>query len=194
MMKLKLSLRKSKKYYSTHTFASHCGYCGTSYSSPTWPKLCACCSNTTFRNPIPVAVGLLPFVNENHKFGLLLVERAIKPCIGEFCLPGGFIDWGESWQEAISREIFEETTVITHPDEWILADTHSTPDGTRVLIFGKSRIVRSISDFKNFKPGTETNSIKIGDSKHKLCFSLHQEVYNKWFTSKYWLLQENKLE
>lgn len=194
MMKLKLALRKSKKYYSTHTFASHCGYCGTSYSSAIWPKLCACCSNTTFRNPIPVAVGLLSFVNENDEFGLLLVERAIKPCIGEFCLPGGFVDWGESWQHATSREVFEETGIITDPEEFVLVKTRSTLDGTRVLIFGASKKLRKISELEKFKPSQETNSIKIGLIGHKLCFSIHQEIYDDWITGYHSFVSNDKLE
>lgn len=194
MMKLKSTLKKSKKYYSTHTFASHCGYCGTSYSSNTWPKLCTCCSNTTFRNPIPVAVGLLSFLNKNNEFGLLLVERAIKPYIGEFCLPGGFVDWGESWQEATSREVFEETGIVTDPDEFGLANVHSTPDGTRILIFGASKKLRQISELENFKPSIETNSIKIGLIGHKLCFSLHQQVYDNFLSEYHSFICNNKLE
>lgn len=160
---------------------SHCSSCGSKYTSAKWPKFCGCCDNTVFRNPIPVAVGLIPIISTNNKRGLLLVERAIKPCIGELCLPGGFIDWGESWQEAASREVFEETSLQTDPNEFNLAGTHSTPDKTRILIFGYSKKVRHINELQTFKPTTETSSIKLGLASDKLCFSLHQEVFDSWF-------------
>lgn len=180
--------RFSKKYCSKPVFTpnSHCGFCGTAYQkvgTVSWPLKCSSCNNITFRNPIPVAVGMLPFITNEQKFGLLLVQRGIKPFIGELCLPGGFVDWGESWQEAITREIFEETNVITDPNEFLLQDLHSTPDNTRILIFGISRKLRNIKEIENFKPTNETDSVLIGDQFTQLCFSLHQKVYNDWFKS-----------
>lgn len=162
-------------------FATYCGYCGAGYGSDQWPKVCHCCKNTTFRNPIPVAVGLLPFVTLEEKYGLLLVRRNIKPFVGELCFPGGFIDWGESWKQAISREVREETQIDTDPNEFDLMDVHSTPDNTRVLIFGVTRKIRSHELLKNFRLTNETSEVLIGSSTTELCFTLHQIVYNDWF-------------
>lgn len=183
LLKFKKYKNLSKTYCSKQLTSpySHCGYCGLKDTIETFPHVCSSCNNTTFRNPIPVAVGLLPFALDNDIYGILLTKRAIKPFIGEFCLPGGFVNWGESWQEAISREVFEETTLITDPKEFLLKDVHSTPDNTRILIFGYSRKVRNISELRNFKPNNESSAIMIGSSDTKLCFSLHQEVYQDWF-------------
>lgn len=159
----------------------HCSFCGNKYKSDLWPRVCSCCKNTTFRNPIPVAVGILPFKSKDNNYGLLLVRRNIKPFIGELCLPGGFINWGESWQQAISREVEEETFVKTDPDEFNFANIHSTPDGTRVLIFGYTDKIRNYDMLTNFKETNETSELLIGDNLTELCFSLHQSVYNDWF-------------
>ena len=162
-------------------YSKYCNYCGSMYDSDKWPKTCKCCSNTTFRNPIPVAVGLLPFVSNTQTNGLLLIQRAIKPFVGEFCLPGGFVDWGESWEEAVSREILEETNIKTDPDEFEFTRMISTPDKTRQLFFWTSRIIRNEKNLKLFKPNEEVSNILIANKGTKLCFSLHQEVFDNYF-------------
>ena len=174
-----LSLIFKKKYIPVAF--SHCSSCGSKYISIKWPNLCGCCDTTVFRNPIPVAVGIIPIINNDNKTGLLLVQRAIQPCVGEYALPGGFVDWGESWQQAVSREVFEETSLQTDPEEFILANTYSIPNKTRILIFGYSKKIRHIDELNTFKPSSETFALKLGFFNDKLCFSLHQEVYDQWF-------------
>jgi len=49
-------------------------------------------------------------VNEKH---ILLVKRLIKPFKGYWTLPGGHVDFGERLEEAVCREVLEETGVIT---------------------------------------------------------------------------------
>lgn len=201
MLKSSFKIRNNKKQYSTgipQGILSHCSYCGEKYDDE-WTKLqnlktCQCCNNISYRNPIPVAVGILPFVNFENGRGLLLVQRSIKPFIGEFCLPGGFINWGESWQQCLTREIYEETHIITNPDEFELANTYSTPDNTRILIFGLSKRIRSVKILDNFEATEETSSVKIGFHNDKLCFSLHQNVYNTWFFSNIRIKIKNILE
>ncbi|MFZ0545629.1 MAG: NUDIX domain-containing protein, partial [Candidatus Promineifilaceae bacterium] len=77
---------------------THCSYCGRPFSpDQPWPRTCSHCHNTTFVNPIPVAVLLQP-VGEK----LLVVRRGIEPGNGKLALPGGFMELGESWQTAAS--------------------------------------------------------------------------------------------
>lgn len=162
---------------------SYCGSCGTKFNNLDWPRVCQCCKNETFRNPIPVAVGMLPFFDDNF-IGLLLIKRAIKPCIGEFAFPGGFVNWTEPWEETLSREMLEETGIITVPEEYIYNSTYSTPDGTRILIFGMSKKIRTKQDIKHFKPNDEVSELIIGTNQTSLCFSLHQKVYDDFFVNK----------
>lgn len=180
-MQISKIFKKTRKYYSTVPVASsHCSYCGTQYTSEKWPRLCSCCNNTTFRNPIPVAVGLIPVIDNKSNRGLLLVQRGIKPHIGGLCLPGGFVE-EESCEEAIVREVYEETSLQTQPSEFTIVGTYSTPDKTRILIFGISRITRHMNQLNTFKPTNETSAIKLGLASDKLCFSLHQKVFDEWF-------------
>ncbi|MCX7895048.1 MAG: NUDIX hydrolase [Thermoanaerobaculum sp.] len=43
--------------------------------------------------------------------GVLLVQRKFPPFAGYWALPGGFVETGESCEEAVVREVFEETGV-----------------------------------------------------------------------------------
>lgn len=43
---------------------------------------------------------------------IVLVRRAIEPAAGTWCIPGGYIEAGETGEEAAARECFEETGLV----------------------------------------------------------------------------------
>ena len=65
---------------------------------------CNNCSSIHYENPKPTATLVCP--NEDK---ILLVKRATDPGKGEWGLPGGFIERGETAVEGALRELFEET-------------------------------------------------------------------------------------
>lgn len=155
---------------------AHCSYCGASFAPDArWPRTCARCGQTTWRNPIPVAVALLPVDD-----GLLLIRRTIEPHIGRLALPGGFMDLGESWQRACARELREETGVVIDPGELRHAATLSPPDGATVLIFGEAR-PRRRADLPRFEATSETSELVVGRGDEALGFPLHQQVFREFF-------------
>ena len=42
---------------------------------------------------------------------ILLVKRGKDPFKGKYALPGGFVEYGERVEDAVIREVFEETNV-----------------------------------------------------------------------------------
>lgn len=67
---------------------------------------CHRCRRFYYRNPVP---AVCCFITRDD--GLLLAQRAVEPCVGEWTLPGGFVELGETTEEAIVREMREETTL-----------------------------------------------------------------------------------
>jgi ADP-ribose pyrophosphatase YjhB (NUDIX family) len=155
---------------------SHCSYCGRPFEiDQAWPRLCAACGNTSFVNPLPVAVVLLPVDD-----GLLLVRRNIEPQIGQLALPGGYINRGESWQQAGARELFEETGIVIQPQDLREFRVKSSLSYNTLLVFGLAHPLRS-SDLPPFVPNEETQEMCMVTAPQELAFSTHTEVLREYF-------------
>lgn len=62
-------------------------------------------------------VGALIFRGRGRRGSILLVERGGHPLKGYWSLPGGLVETGESLDEAVRREILEETGLRVKPVE-----------------------------------------------------------------------------
>ena len=76
--------------------------------------VCPTCGHVVYLNPTPSVAAIL--FSEGR---VLLVRRNIEPGIGQWCLPGGFIEAGETTHEAVVREVREETGLISAPGNLI---------------------------------------------------------------------------
>jgi ADP-ribose pyrophosphatase YjhB (NUDIX family) len=113
--------------------------------------------------------------------GLLVVRRDVEPHRGLLALPGGFIDIGESWQQAAVRELREETGVVADAAGVRLFDAVSAPDGT-VLIFGLGP--RTTADaLPPVARTAETSEWLVIDGPRELAFPLHTRIVARYFGS-----------
>jgi ADP-ribose pyrophosphatase YjhB (NUDIX family) len=171
-----------------HTRHSHCSYCGTPFDpAQPWPRTCAHCGSTTYLNPIPVAIVLIPVevgmqasksvpgvLAPDFVPGVLAVRRAISPGLGKLALPGGFIDLGERWQEAAAREVLEETGLVLDPQEVSILRVESAPDGTLILV--AQAHPRSLQDLPPFTPNSECSERVVLTAPQEMAFPLHEQV------------------
>jgi 8-oxo-dGTP diphosphatase len=93
-----------------------------------------------------VAVGIVCF---NDAGDVLLIQRGTPPRLGEWSIPGGKLEWGETLKAAALRELTEETGVYAEIIGLIdvvdgIFTSRSTGDTTRhyVLIDYLARHVR----------------------------------------------------
>ena len=93
----------------------HCPQCKSteiSFVSQRYWK-CANCDFVYFHNTAGGVGAIISCHNE-----LLFTVRAKHPCKGKLDLPGGFVDFHETLEQALSRELMEELNVSIAPSQW----------------------------------------------------------------------------
>lgn len=91
----------------------YCPVCGSDRfaESDNKSKQCPKCG---FRYYLNAVAAVAAFIVDTDNNRLLLCKRGKEPEKGTWDLPGGFVDPGESAEEAIAREISEELNLKTH--------------------------------------------------------------------------------
>ena len=163
-------------------FCTHCGhFLGRDETSP---RQCSDCHQFMYRNPTPVAVAVVPVLERpsSSKVGLLVVRRNLPP-IGQLALPGGFMECGESWQQAVARELREETGISVAaetPEDITIFHVDTSLHNNILLMFGLTNPVR-YGDIK-FTPNSEVQEIKVLWEPEDLCFPTHTKIAKRFFS------------
>jgi len=94
---------------------------------------CDACGYVAFYNPKPVACAI-PFTAAG---AVILLRRGFDPGAGLWTFPGGFVDLGESVEEAALRETREELELDVELRR--LVGVYSRPDDRIVLVVFAAR-------------------------------------------------------
>lgn len=161
---------------------SHCSFCGTRFTEQVaWPRKCFHCYNDSYKNPIPIVVSMIG-AEIDGKMGLLMQQRNIDPKKGEWALLSGYINHGESWEEAAVRENWEEMQLESVVDDYRHFDIKKPPSGN-MLIFCTHFVEDAdvlVKLVKNFQPNEEVTAAGIWYGDTELAFPTHNECGQKY--------------
>lgn len=163
----------------------HCSFCGNLFANNDWPRTCGFCLNVTYRNPIPVVVALIPVTGmpitdecaalTDLPTGFVTIRRGIQPGKGLLALPGGFLDYGETWQAGTVREVKEECDLDIDPSKLRLVTAASPPDGKQVHIYSMALPI-TYEQAMAIPLNAEVTEVVVLDEPLELAFPLHTEV------------------
>jgi ADP-ribose pyrophosphatase YjhB (NUDIX family) len=101
-----------------HPSIRFCAHCGTALKRR-WSarerrsrRICPQCNTVAYRSPNVLVTTIVTCQDQ-----VLLCQRAEPPAQGRWNAPTGFMECGETLEEAAAREIQEETEVRLDPDE-----------------------------------------------------------------------------
>lgn len=138
-----------------------------------------------YENPVPVAVALIPVQAVDPqdgilKIGLLVGRRGIEPKLGEFALPGGYIEY-EDWRDAVLREVSEEIGIDLGSSEQVkLVGVESVDQMRRLIVFGETEVI-SAKALDGVMPTSECTEIRVIFAPQSLAFESHTKMVREYF-------------
>ncbi|NCP98082.1 NUDIX domain-containing protein [archaeon] len=134
-----------------------------------------------YKNPTPVTVALIP-VDTISGIKLLSIVRNINPQRGGVGLPGGFVDYLETFEQAAARETLEETGLHLNADYFTLMASRITPQNNTLVFCNYNEIVMG-KDIDLTFTNEETQKVLLTDVGQQFCFPTHTEMSDNFWNN-----------
>ena len=160
---------------------THCYYCGNrltrKYVEGGNRLFCETCRTPIYENPIPATC----LVVVDAEKGVVLVKRDVAPKKGYWCLPGGFIELGESPEQGALRELREETGLNGRIDKLLGVTADKSGQYGNVLMVGY--LVKRFSG--SLTPGDDAADVANFQPEKlpEIAFSSHRHFLEVYYAS-----------
>jgi ADP-ribose pyrophosphatase YjhB (NUDIX family) len=94
-----------------------------------------------------------------HEGRVVLIKRGKPPLYGRWVVPGGTVELGETLEEAIVREVEEETGLVVAPREILTVFDRIEKDGDRVAYHFV--IVDYLCDYVSGRPRAGSDALDV---------------------------------
>jgi len=158
-----------------------CPYCGTRLTEKicegSLRLFCEHCDEPIYENPIPASC-LVVVDNRNR---VLLVKRSVAPKKGFWCLPGGFMELGESPEKAALRELKEETGLSGRIE--MLLGVSSNPSALYHTVLMVGYLIRQYTGTLIAGDDAEDAGYYHYDELPEIAFESHERFIRMYFAS-----------
>lgn len=126
----------------------------------------------SFKSPKITVDGII--IRDNK---ILLIKRKNEPFKDKWALPGGFVEYNETVEDAVIREIFEETGLQTEIAKLVgvYSDPKRDPRGHTITIAYLLKIKKG--DMKSGDDASDVNFFSLNQLPH-LSFD-HDKIINE---------------
>lgn len=142
-------------------------------------QVCSACGFIFYRNPIPAVAMIIRDAD-----AILLVRRKYEPRQGDWSLPAGFVEWGESPDETAVREAKEETNLdIKLSELYGVFRARGEENYEILLVVYRAEILRG--ELLAGDDAMEARYFKFNALPENIAFRVHRQILMK-------LAKENK--
>lgn len=152
---------------------TYCPSCKANLLKKESTFVCPKCGWRFYNNPLPAVAGFVM----NEKGEILLVKRGVNPEIGKWALPSGFVEQGETPEQAVIRELKEETGLNGILKHLIGVYVEHTKIYGEIILLGYDIELTG----GKFKPGSDTTEVRFfpPDLLPKIPFLSHRAIINQ---------------
>jgi ADP-ribose pyrophosphatase YjhB (NUDIX family)/GNAT superfamily N-acetyltransferase len=136
-------------------------------------EVCPACGFIFYRNPVP-AVGVVVALEGK----VVLVRRRYEPRAGCWALPAGFMELGESAEDAAIRECHEETGLLVRVDH--LLGVYSYGEGQRTGLLIIYAATATGGELVAADDATEAGVFALDALPTPMAFPTHLQAIDRW--------------